>query len=146
MYTFRTFNNREELTDYLNGAVVGNSLAALTYGLHGLTLIVNDGSADRTVTFADASGAGLSPAAILAQVRAAHANLANVVLRNYGHSAKEPALVIFKDGYTVKVGTANAILGWPGTNAVITEVSNTNIVMLSASYDVGPRYEVVIHS
>jgi hypothetical protein len=112
-YTFKLFDNMEELVDYLNDVVSGKYLPPKTYGLHGLTLIVDDGSA-RTTTFVDATDAGLTPKDILDQIRLAHANMINVALRDYGHMAPpKPMLVVTKATYVVdKDGTANPMLGF----------------------------------
>ena len=128
-FTQREFDNPVEMADYLNDIVLGSPIVinALVPGLHGLTLIINDGVADRTTTFSDPSGEGLLPKNIMDQIHAAHASMANVVLKNYGHST--PARVhiaVVEAGYVVdKDGTANAILGFAtaadmtvGANAV----------------------------
>lgn len=130
-YVAKTFDNFEELVDYLNDIARGKLLSAASrvYGLDGLTLIINDGGADRTVTFVDADGAGLLPKEILSQIHAAHANLAspNVGFRNYGHAAPpRVALAVVTAGYIVReTGTANELLGFStaaaktvGANAV----------------------------
>lgn len=125
-YTFKLFDNMEELVDYLNDVVSGSYLPPRTYGLDGLTLIVDDGTA-RTTTFADATDAGLTPKDILDQIRATHANMINVAVRDYGHmSPPRPKLVVTKATYVVdKDGTANPLLGFSavadatvGANAV----------------------------
>ena len=144
MYSYRSFNNSTELMDCLNGAVTGNPLPTKVTGLHGLTLVINDGSADRTVIFADATGAGLSPAAILAQVRAAHANLSVVQMKTYGH-VKEPQLVLATIGYSSKAGTANALLGWPAGTTVVTEIPTENISLLSALNASNYMYTLITH-
>jgi len=148
MYTYHTFSSPAELVDFLNGTIVGRPLPALVFGLHGLTLVVNDGSADHTVTFVDSTSAGLSPSAILTQIQAAHANLANVKLRSYGLSPQNWQVVLDKIGYSVKAGTANSILGWPPavTPVVVTEVTSTNIVHIVTSIASGQKYCVVVHS
>jgi hypothetical protein len=138
-YVSKTFDNFEELVDYLNDIARGKLLPAASrvYGLHGLTLIINDGGADRTVTFADADGTGLLPKEILAQIHATHANLAspNVGFRNYGHaSPPKVALAVVTSGYIVRqTGTANELLGL-STSAAKTvganAVASADIVML----------------
>ena len=69
MYNYHTFSSPAVLVDFLNGTNVGRPLPALVYGLHGLTLVVNDGSTDYTITLADPTSAGLSPSDILDQIR-----------------------------------------------------------------------------
>lgn len=136
-YVIREFDNTLELTDYLNDITKGRSLVvhARVQGLHNLTLIVNDGTADRTTTFADLTGAGLLPKEIMDQIKATHANMANVVLRNYAHSIPaEVRVAVVEAGYTVdKDGTANAILGFPTAADVVVganAVAKANIVSL----------------
>lgn len=146
MYTYMSFNNHPELVDYLNGAVVGSPLPQLLFDMHNKTLVVHDGSADRTVTFADSTNAGLTPIAILTQIRAAHANLANVTLRNYGHDLKSPVLVLAKAGYSTKAGTANSAVGWPAGTTAVTEITDTNIVQVLMTMAGGPRYDVIVHT
>jgi hypothetical protein len=140
-YVAKTFDNFEELVDYLNDIARGKLLPASSrvYGLDGLTLIINDGVADRTVTFADADGTGLLPKEILAQIAAAHANLGspNVGFRNYGHAAPpRVALAVLTSGYTVdKDGTANTILGFSTTADKVVganAVASANIVAVNA--------------
>jgi hypothetical protein len=148
MYVNKTFNNPEELTDFLNGAVRGKPLASTVYGLHGLTLVVNDGGSDRTTTFSDPTAVGLSPATILSQIRAVDASMAAVKIRMYGQAPQQPVLVVDEQGFIVKTtGTANTLLGFPtGSNATIAEIAVTNIVHITASISGGPRYDVIYHT
>lgn len=113
-YVPRLFDCMEELADYLNGLVGGKYLGQRTFGLDGLTLIINDGGADRTVTFADPTFEGLLAKQILDQIRATHAALETVALRNYGHQAPpQQKLMVVTVGHKVlKTGTANALLGF----------------------------------
>jgi hypothetical protein len=128
-FIHREFDNPIELADYLNGIPLSNPFVvnARVKGLHNLTLIINDGVADRTTTFADASGEGLLPKEIMDQIHATHANMANVVLKNYAHSVPaEVRITVIAAGYVIdKDGTANTILGFAtladttvGTDAV----------------------------
>ena len=128
-FVHREFDNPIELTDYLSNFVISLAFQvnARVQGLHGLTLIINDGVADRTTTFADAGGTGLLPKEIMDQIHATHANMANVVLRNYSHNVPgDVRVAVIEDGYVVdKDGTANTIFGFAtladttvGANAV----------------------------
>jgi len=146
MYTYHTFSSPAELIDFLNGAIVGLPLPSLVFGLHGLTLVVNDGLADRTVTFSDPSGFGLSPFVILTQVQVVHANLANVKLRSYGLSPQNWQLVLDAQGYAVKAGTANVVLGWPAGATTVNQISSTDIIHVTTSIASGPKYAVIINS
>ena len=147
MYTYRTFSSSGELIDFLNGTIIGTPLPALVFGLHGLTLVVNDGSSDRVVTFSDPTSAGLSPSAILAQIQVV-TNLTNVKLRSYGLSPQSWQIVLDKIGYSVKAGTANSIIGWPpaATPVVVAEVTPTNIVHVVTSIASGQKYCVITHA
>jgi hypothetical protein len=145
MYIDKTFNNPEELVDFLNGAVRSKPLKGTVFGLHGLTVIINDGSADRTTTLSDPTGAGLSPYEIHTQIRATDSSMAAVRLRSYGQSPQNPILVVDEQGFTVKVGTANTILGFPSTNTTVAEVVKTDIVHITASISGGPRYDVIYY-
>jgi hypothetical protein len=150
-YTGRTFDNIEELTDYLNGIVLGKSFLASSkvYGLNALTLIINDGGVDRTVTFSDPSEQGLSPKEILDQIYATHANLGspNVGFRSYGHaSPPKVSLAVFTASYTVdKDGTANTILGFSTTVDTVVGASavvQADIVSITRS-DEGNKFYLV---
>jgi hypothetical protein len=147
MYTFKTFNTPEALVDFLNGVVQSKPLPLLTSGLHGLTLIITTAGGDRTVTFADATGAGLSPRQILGQVQAADSALATAILRNYGYDSKQPCLAIMTAAQVVKsTGTANSLLGFSTTaNKTVTEVVVTSIVAEQVQL-LGPSYSVLIHT
>jgi len=128
-YTMREFDSIRELVDYLNDIVLGKALAAnvKVYGLHGKTFIINDGTADRTCTFADADNEGLLPKQIIDQIQAAHASLALVSLRTYSHQTPPSVhiAVVTATHIVQKEGTANALLGFStavdvtvGANAV----------------------------
>lgn len=128
-YVTREFDNVCEMVDYLNDIVLGKTLPAnvRVRNLGSKTLIVNDGTADRTATFVDASGEGLLPKEIIDQIKAAHASLANVTLRSYCHNVLPSVhIAVVTPTYTVKkTGTANTILGFStavdvvvGANAV----------------------------
>lgn len=133
-YTAREFDNLQEATDYLNGVVLGKSvhLNKPIYGLHGLTLIINDGAADRTVTFADATGVGLTPKEILNQIQATHANLvSSTSIRNYGHVVPPQGhIALVTATYSVdKDGTANTILGFDtAADSTVTPIVQADIV------------------
>lgn len=146
MYTLKTFNDPVAFADYLNGVVLGAPLAAKTSGLHGLTLIITT-TGDKTVTFADADGAGLSPADILAQIRAADPSLSGVLLRNYGYAPYQPQLACTTAASVVKkTGTANAILGFStAADATVTEVTSTNIIEVTVQTG-APQYAVLVHT
>ena len=151
MYIDRTFNNPTELVDFLNGAISSKPLTGAAYrslfGLDGLTLIIYDGSSDITITFSDPTNAGLSPADILAQIRATNNALSVVKLRSYGESPQRPILVVDTEGFIVRgAGTANTILGFSGSDATVVEITTTDIIKITASISGGPRYDVIYHT
>lgn len=147
MYIVKTFNNPDELVDFLNGAVRGKPLASTVYGLNGLTVIINDGSADRTTTLSDPTGVGLSPSAILTQIRATDASMAAVKLRSYGQSPQKPLFVVDVQGFIVRgSGTVNTILGFLSSDATVSEIATTDIIKITASISGGPRYDVIYHT
>lgn len=118
-YTLKQFDNGQEMMDYMNGVVQSKPLGAKVTGLHGKTLIVTPVSTARTVTFSDASGAGLTPTEIVAQIEDENADLVGTVaVRNYRHGTPPSYRLTFtEDGDVVdKDGTANSILGF-GTAA-----------------------------
>lgn len=146
MYICKTFNNPEELVDFLNGAVSSKLLDGRMYGLHGKTLIINDGSADRTTTFADATGAGLTPHDILAQIRATDASMVAVKLRMYGQAPQRPILVVDEQGFVVKgTGTANSMFAFSASDSTVAEIEKTDIIKITASISGGPRYDVIYY-
>lgn len=145
-FVSRTFDNSQELMDYLNDIPLSVLLEQRVYGLDGLALIINDGTADRTTTFSDASGLGLTARNILEQIRATHASMANVGLRNYGHvSPPRSRLGVFLAPYVIKkTGTANPTFGFSATadtTVGANAVAAADIVTLSPVE--GNRYWVV---
>jgi hypothetical protein len=132
-YKARTFSNSQEFVDYLNGVVLSNQLALKTFGLHGLTLIINNG-VDRVVTFVDATGLGLTAKEILTQILAVAASLA--ALRMYGNSTNNrPQLAVLTATWFVKsTGTANTKFGFSTTsNTTVTPIVQANIVSVVAA-------------
>jgi hypothetical protein len=147
MYIVRTFNNPDELVDFLNGAVRCKPLASTVYGLNGLTVIINDGSADRTTTLSDPTGVGLSPSAILTQIRATNASMTAVKVRFYGQAPQKPLFIVDVQGFIVRgSGTANTILGFPTSDTTVSEIATTDIIKITASISGGPRYDVIYHT
>ena len=114
-YTLKQFDTGQEMMDYMNGVVQSKPLGAVVTGLHDKTLIVTPAASARTVTFADASGAGLTPTEIIAQIEDENADLVGVAaIRNYRHGTPPRYLLTFTEAGDVvdKDGTANAILGF----------------------------------
>ncbi len=150
MYTVQSFNSQDAFQDFLNGVILGRPLANPTMGLHGLTLIVTpDGASPVTVTFADATGAGLSPRAILDAITTASSGAlaGKVVLRNYGYAnSANPCLAITAiAAYVSGSGTANAILGFADADKTVTEIGSADIQSIIVN-PTGPLYTVVTHT
>lgn len=114
--TVRNFDTAQEMADYLNDVVQGSAQPSSIKGLHGLTLLVDGGAGQQTVTFADADGSGLSPTEVVAQIEAEDASLVGKVkFRNYRHGTPPKYYLTFDVATNVvdKDGTANTILGLP---------------------------------
>lgn len=114
-YTLKQFDTGQEMMDYMNGVVQSKPIGAKVTGLHGKTLIVTPAASARTVTFSDASGAGLTPTEIVAQIEDENADLVGVVaIRSYRHSTPPKYRLTFTEANDVvdKDGTANEILGF----------------------------------
>jgi hypothetical protein len=148
-FILRQFDTPKEAVDYLNDVVQGKPLGVKVAGLHNKTLILTPVGTVRTVTFADASGEGLSPTEIVAQIEATNGELVGTVaLRSYRPTVPPTYRLTFhSDGDLVdKDGTANAILGFDtaadatvGANAV----AIADIVTFSA--DEGGNKFTVVH-
>ena len=138
-YNAKIFGHFQELVDYLNGVVVGKKLVKKVFGLDELTLIINDGT-NKTVTFADTTGAGLTAKDIYAQIYAVATDLA--ILRDYGESPSAPALAVVKAANIVRgTGTANAILGFAATDTTVTAIAQANIITVFRNE--GNRYHLI---
>ena len=140
---FKQLNSAQEMADYLNDIVLSKQLSMPVLGLHGKTLILGA----TTVTFADASGAGLSPAQIVTQINAAVAGAASA--RNYGHAQSpgpQAQVAIVKATTVVQnTGTANSILGFSTTAAVTVganAVAKADIIAITSDA-MGARFTVV---
>ena len=146
-YKTTIVDNAQELDDTLNGAVISTKhLKGRTFGLNGLTLIVQDGTSDRTVTFVDANNAGLTPKQIITAIHAV-TNLVspNVVLRNYGHNtpARNQIAIVTQTYIVRQGGTANTILGFStSADKTVTEKVQANLVSVFKS-DEGNRFNIV---
>ena len=104
----RKFGTLEEVNTFLRGGLKGGAqLNPTVFGLHGKTLVFNAPSG--TITFADATGAGLTLDAIAAQIKAGLATLA--VRFDNRHIVLEyatPGTAVNLD----MTGTANGIFGF----------------------------------
>jgi hypothetical protein len=104
----RKFGTLEAVNTFLRGGIKGGAeLSPTVFGLHGKTLVFNAPSG--TVTFADATGAGLTLDAIATQIKAAIATLA--VRFDSRHVVLEyatPGTAVNLDN----TGTANAAFGF----------------------------------
>lgn len=150
----KTFASLRELVAYLNGALLGAvNLYPNGADLDGLTIIINDGVADRTVTFT-AKGSNWSAAEIVAQI-AADPNLADDVatikttMANYVGAVAEQYLQIVGDPAHIvrSTGTANTALGFSAvsdTTQVIT--ANTDVIEIAPVSDPNGRWVVTLNA
>jgi hypothetical protein len=151
--TVKQFNLAQEVADYLNDIVLTKALTTKTYGLHGLTLLINDTVNDYTVTFDDPTDQGLNPAEIVHQINTAEIPgplylTGCATIRNYGHmTAPLQVYVVFaKENYVIdQHGTANAALGL-STTADLTvganAVAKADIVAITSDA-AGVRYTIL---
>jgi hypothetical protein len=114
-YATRTFDNPQELVDYLNDVIVGSPVGHGPFNLDGLKITI-DGS---EVTF---SGTELRWPAVVAQINAVKAGAAT--LRNYGHQSPGNPRLTFTTPTHVLLGsgagaTANPLLGLPGADTTV---------------------------
>lgn len=105
----RTIDNADMLDIFLRGGVVAGDIKKYpVYGLHGKTLVFTSPSAT-TVTFADATGAGLTLKDIVSQI---NAGIANVTARLVNgrlcivHTTAASAIAI-----TAATSTAGPLIG-----------------------------------
>lgn len=104
-YTTRTFDNSQELVDFLNDIIIGSPVGMGPFDLDGLKLTI----ATKEVTFV---GNELRWPEIVAQINAVSAG--SCTTRNYGHNAGNPRLAFIKPTQVLAAtGTAKAILGLP---------------------------------
>lgn len=128
-YTHRTFDNGQELVDYLHGVIFSGHLEPKIYGLDGLELDLDDG-ASKTVTFADVSGQGLTIPEIVAQINAAVTGA--VTARSFGHQAppKYQLAFILASLEVLGTGSANTLLKITAGTVGAGAVAKTDIVAL----------------
>jgi len=133
MYKSETFANVGELVDFLNDVLVSsehhNPETKIT-GLNGLTLVINDGEGDNTVTFSDTED-GLYPSEIVDQIN----SIINVAeLRNYNRGY---VVVALTSGTVKGTGTANSLLGFPVTDKTIGlgAIDSSNIIVIGQAAD-----------
>ncbi len=162
-WTRRQFPTLDDALDYLNGVIVGAvNLHNDGADVDGLTLVIHDGTANRTVTFAPAKGVNWTLDEIVAQIEATNANLvggaipkARVAHRAGVRGLPDRRLSI--DGnksvagaaFTVRAsGTANARLGFPtGGDTAQVVVPDTQVkVFESSSRDPNTRWTVVLYA
>lgn len=148
-YTLKQFDTASEMVDYLNDVVQGKSVGAKVYGLHGLTLLVTPGGTQRTVTFADPNGDGLTPPEIIAQMEAVNADMVGIaVFRNYRPTVPQTYRLTFHSAGDVidKDGTANALFG---LNTAVDTTVGANAVALAdiaiITTDEGGNKFTVVH-
>jgi len=159
MWSSRRFQTERELVDFLNGAVLGTvNLHPSGANVDGLTLIVNAGGVDRTVTFAPALGRNWTADEILAQILAT-AGMAGVaslhVPERYdtshppGRGTKHRYLRLFSDPAIIvrNTGTGNAALGFnvaPAADQTQALIALANVVRIESSHDPTERWVVIL--
>ncbi len=124
--TTRTFPNVFDMNIFLRGGIkVGpppERIKNKVFGLHGLTLVFAQPSAS-TVTFSDASDAGLDLKAILAQIKAAVAALEP--------KFKDGTLVLVEvtptNGVSLNLETSTALTKFGWTGAQVSSSTHTNV-------------------
>lgn len=162
-WTSRQFPTLDAALNFLNGVIVG------TVNLHndgadvdGLTLVIHDGSADRTVTFAPAKGADWTLDEIISQINATHANLVGGALptvRQHHRAGRQglPDRRLSIDGtqsavatpFTIRAaGTANARLGFSSVGDTTQAVTpDTQVKVLeSLCGDPNTQWTVVLYA
>jgi len=111
-----TAPNLADFIEALNGAQVGTVNLSNGADVDGLEFIVDTTSTPRTVTFSPAKSRPWTAAEIVAQINAAHADLADVAHVKVSSPGTVPQqwLSIWKDGGATvkKTGTANTLLGF----------------------------------
>jgi hypothetical protein len=131
------FTNEQELTNFLNGALIGIENLAQGAEVDGLTFIVDVGSGEKTTTFTPAKSRPWTAAEIVAKINATVSGLAQAYSRNYpNHQMRgvDQRILLVNDGsLTVKsTGTANALLGFSTTgNTVQVPVATAEVPNIS---------------
>lgn len=155
LWTRKQFATLEQALEYLNGALIGTvNLHTNGADVDGKTFIVNDGTADRTVTFSPAKSRNWTLDEIVAQINA-HANLSNahaVIRTSRSGGLIDRRLAIFNDpAYKIRGnGTANSVLGFPSPATPANDstqviIANTDVeVFRSISRDPNQQW-VVVH-
>jgi hypothetical protein len=139
MATWRIHRFRTDLDlyDTLNGAITGKKDIQNGLYMDGLTLVIDAGAGDVTVTFAPALGRLWTPEEIVDQILAAGVSLANAAELNRTaiavRSGNPTYLRIGKDDGTIVTvksgGTANALFGWSVTDDTVGEPFTDDQVM-----------------
>lgn len=127
------FNTVEQLVNFLNGVVIGGQNLVQGAAVDGLTLVVDIGGGDVTVTFTPAKSRPWTAQEIAAKINASIAGIARVYSRNYDNpylAGGDQRILLERDGaLTVKTtGTANALLGFSTTSNTVNDPVPTSEV------------------
>jgi hypothetical protein len=114
------FTDAEQMINFLNGALIGSQNIGAGADVDGLTLIIDIGGGDVTVTFAPAKNRLWTAAEVVAQINASFAGLARVYSHNRPN--QQPPMIDRRvllervGALTVKsTGTSNGVLGFSTT-------------------------------
>lgn len=120
------FRTDRDLYDTLNGAICGPKDIQGGVALDGLTLVIDAGAGDKTVTFAPALGRNWTPEEIITQIEAADASLVGAAKLNRSQGSVRGVNPTYlrlgkDDGTVVKVdatSTGADLFGWPAATDV----------------------------
>jgi len=158
LWTRREFATLDQAMDYLNGALLGNvNLHSIGADVDGLTLIIHDGTANRTTTFNPPKSRNWTVDEIVTHINATAVlgDVASAVVKT-SRAGGPPIryLRIFGDpDHTVRGdGTANAVLGFAGPATPANDTVQVKIVDTTVAYfkgtglDPNRRWTVVHYS
>jgi len=140
------FHSKRDMVDYLNGAIISKAIApAGGFVVDGLTLIIDIGGGDVTVTFSAALGRAWTMDEIVVKINASLTGLASKLLVSQDHAQYNPArsqLKLDRDGtLTVRgTGTANSVFGFdgpatPANDTVSVEFADTDVQSIQQQHD-----------
>jgi hypothetical protein len=137
-----SFPTRRAMVDWLNGAIISPArVPAVGLDLDGLTLIIDAGAGNKTVTFAPAKSRPWTMTEIVAAIGAADASLVGIASRLIESGDRPVApeaqgssrLKLVRDGAitVVSTGTANARFGFSAiADTVSAKIPKTDVVSI----------------
>lgn len=132
-WSMQQFVSFDRFLDHMNGALIGGVNISIGAALDGLTLIINAGAGNKTVTFAPVKNRNWTISEILAQIAAADPSLvgvASTIQLSTPGSSIDMRLRLFMDGALIvrSTGTSNLLFGFSAaadtTQAI---VANTDL-------------------